>query len=63
MVTKGSNEATVKLNIRMPADLHKRLKAKAGREDRSLNAQAIQIFREALPNGHKRRATDKAGSK
>lgn len=59
MVTKGSKQEIIKLNIRLTSDLHKKLKAKAAREDRSLNAHAVQIFKDALSNHPKRRATDR----
>lgn len=59
MVRKVSRQEIVKLNIRLPPDLHKKLKARAAREERSLNAQAVQIFKDALLNHPKRRATDR----
>lgn len=39
---------TVNLNVRMPADLHERLKHQAGRDMRSLNLEVLWLLGAAL---------------
>lgn len=42
------NQQMVKLNIRLPHELRLKLKIKARREGRSMNAQAVQILSKIL---------------
>lgn len=45
---KETNENTIPLTTRLPADLHKCLRFIAADEGRSLNAALIQLLREAV---------------
>lgn len=56
MATKAKNQRLAKMNIRLPHDLRRRLKAKAVREGRSMNAQAVQILAEELSKEDERKA-------
>jgi predicted HicB family RNase H-like nuclease len=39
---------TVNLNVRMPADLHERVKRRAGQDMRSLNYEVLWLLERAL---------------
>lgn len=39
---------TVNLNVRMPADLHERVKRQAGRDMRSLNLEVLWLLERGL---------------
>lgn len=47
----SSGDNVVSLNVRLPADVHKRLVSVALDADRSLNSQIIRILRRALDEG------------
>ena len=46
--TGGMEKKTVNLNVRMPADLHERVKRRAGRDMRSLNLEVLWLLALAL---------------
>lgn len=46
--TADMGKTTVNLNVRMPADLHERLKRRAGQDMRSLNLEVIWLLALAL---------------
>lgn len=46
--TLGMERTTVNLNVRMPADLHERLKRRAGQDMRSLNLEVLWLLGLAL---------------
>ena len=48
MKKTSSSQDLAKMNIRLPLALRKKLKEKAEREGRSMNAQAVQILGEKL---------------
>jgi hypothetical protein len=44
-------QKTTALNLRLPVDLHRRLKTVAAKSDRSLSKQIIHLLREAVGGG------------
>lgn len=46
--TGNMGKTTVNLNVRMPADLHDRLKRRAGQDMRSLNLEVLWLLGLAL---------------
>lgn len=46
--TGGMEKRTVNLNVRMPADLHERVKRQAGRDMRSLNLEVLWLLERGL---------------
>lgn len=46
--TGGMEKKTVNLNVRMPADLHERLKRRAGQDMRSMNFEILWLLALAL---------------
>lgn len=63
MKKKYPSDELAVLHVRMPHEVHRKLKVKAKREGRTMNAQAVQMFIEGLSNHPKRRAADRQSSR
>ncbi len=60
---KPRKKLTSSLTLRLPGELHRKLKDLAGREDRSVNAQAIRALESYLtdPESAERHLREKQG--